>query len=520
MSFQSRIEAAVPTRLGSGAHPLLIMILAATMAAAALRFWEIGSRSLWLDEAYSGWFSALSWSGLWLETPHYEPHPPLYYSLLKLWRLFAGDEAGALRGLSAISGIVTVPVMALAGHELAKLASVRRPLLLAGAAAALAAISPRLHVVAQDARPYALLTLAYAVAIYGWLRLAGSFRKGGDGRRSDWALLGAGTAFTLWLHGIGILYAGALFGSLLLTALPGASRRRWRRMAATVTIVAAIYVPCLAMLFGRSGDWAGGWLRWDAAGFPSDLLQLYGLHHWDEKATPVLAMIAVPILLFAAIRTLARSGQDAIAWSMGLLLLAPPLAAALISQLGTPLFIPRTQVAVLVPAYLLVAYALATAPGRKPAVGAALFALLFLANLGQAMVRPDLEPWREIATVLKREMRPADVIWVYPNDVKIPLERALGTADDIEPIPAPYPAVDVPGTHPSGSPAVVAIDAAQARAWAASHAPGPGATIWLLRGGPAYFDPDGAVLAELARGRRHGEPREWLDIELRPLRPR
>ena len=43
-------------------------------------------RPLWLDEAYSAWFSAQSWHVLWTDVPTYETHPPFYYSLLKLWR--------------------------------------------------------------------------------------------------------------------------------------------------------------------------------------------------------------------------------------------------------------------------------------------------------------------------------------------------------------------------------------------------------------------------------------------------
>ena len=522
MTFQSRIEAAAPE--ASAAVPvvprwqLLVVILAALVAAALLRIWGIGTRSLWLDEAYSGWFSALSWAELWFQTPKYEPHPPLYYSLLKLWRMVAGGEAAGLRTFSALAGVATVPVMALAARDLARLTRAPRPLLLVAIAAALAALAPRLYVIGQDARPYAALTLAYAGAILGWLRLTLAFRAGGEGHRRDWAMLGIATAFVLWLHGIGILYAGALFAALLLTAAPGATRARRLRLAATVAAVILVYLPCVAIIAARSGDWSGGWLGWDASKFPGAMLELYGLHHWDELATPAIALAAMPALLFVAVRTIAR-GDRAVAWAMALLLLAPPLGAAIISQLGTPVFIARTQVAVLVPAYLLVAYALASLPRRPARLAGGALALLFLVNLAQAIARPDLEPWRDIAATLQREMRPGDVIWVYPNDVKIPLERALGSGDRIVPIPAPFPALDASGTHPSGSPAVVAIDGANARQWATRNAPPAGATAWLLRGGPVFFDPDGAVLAELGRGRRHGRPREWLDIELRPLRP-
>ena len=343
--------------------------------------------------------------------------------------------------------------------------------------------------------------------------------EGAAGRRRDWATVGGGTALVLWLHGIGILYAGALFASLLLSAQPGASRQRWLRLMVTVAAVLLVYAPCLAILIGRSGDWSSGWLPWSPTRFPGAMLELFGLHRFEEMVTPTIALAAMPLLIVAGIRALLRGGERPLARSLALLMLTPPLAAAIVSQVGTPVFLPRTLVGVLIPAYLAIAYALATLPKREATAAGALLALLMLANLAQAVTRPDLESWREVAATLKRQMRPGDVIWVYPNDVKIPLERALGDGARIDPIPAPYPAVGFPGTHPSGSPAVVAINAATARVWASRHAPPPGATIWLLRGGPSFFDPDGTVLDELARGRRHGHARKWLDLELRPLRP-
>jgi hypothetical protein len=56
----------------------LRLAIGVVLLALTVRLTGIGSRSLWLDEAYSAWFSALSWNTLWTEVPTYEPHPPFY----------------------------------------------------------------------------------------------------------------------------------------------------------------------------------------------------------------------------------------------------------------------------------------------------------------------------------------------------------------------------------------------------------------------------------------------------------
>jgi predicted membrane-bound mannosyltransferase len=83
-------------RVGWRATPLTVAA-AAVLLALAVRLNGIALRPLWLDEAYSAWFSTRSWDYLWTAVPTYEPHPPFYYSLLKLWRGLAGGGAVALR---------------------------------------------------------------------------------------------------------------------------------------------------------------------------------------------------------------------------------------------------------------------------------------------------------------------------------------------------------------------------------------------------------------------------------------
>ena len=79
--------------------------------AIALRLINLGSRPLWLDEAFSAWFSDQSFHYLWTVLPTYEAHPPFYYSLLKCWRSMVGESHAAMRGLSVLFGTLTVPVI-------------------------------------------------------------------------------------------------------------------------------------------------------------------------------------------------------------------------------------------------------------------------------------------------------------------------------------------------------------------------------------------------------------------------
>src|SRR5206468_3148888 len=59
---------------------------ALTLLALLLRLTDLGSRPLWLDEAFSAWFSDRSFYYLWHVLPTYEAHPPFFYSVLKVWR--------------------------------------------------------------------------------------------------------------------------------------------------------------------------------------------------------------------------------------------------------------------------------------------------------------------------------------------------------------------------------------------------------------------------------------------------
>ncbi|MDH5477593.1 MAG: hypothetical protein OEY50_04625, partial [Nitrospinota bacterium] len=82
---------------GNSDNRHLWILGAMTLAGAALRFFLIDKESLWMDEAYSVWFSQRPLGELWSQVPAYETHPPFYYTILKGWTFLFGQGEGALR---------------------------------------------------------------------------------------------------------------------------------------------------------------------------------------------------------------------------------------------------------------------------------------------------------------------------------------------------------------------------------------------------------------------------------------
>ena len=155
-----------------GLSPSALGLVAIIALGLLLRIHQIGAASLWYDEIFSAYWIHRPLSYLWTDGLIIETTPPLYYSLLKLWVAFAGDGDVALRLFSAAASTATIPLVFLLGAELATPA--------AGLLAALLfALSPMQIYYAQEARGYAMLPLAFALALLGLLRFLRAARCAG-----------------------------------------------------------------------------------------------------------------------------------------------------------------------------------------------------------------------------------------------------------------------------------------------------------------------------------------------------
>jgi 4-amino-4-deoxy-L-arabinose transferase-like glycosyltransferase len=139
--------------LRTGRSKLVVagLVLLITLLGLGLRLYRLDAQSLWYDEGFSVYLARMGLGEITANTAA-DIQPPLYYYLLHGWIQLFGDTELALRSLSVLFGVLTIPLM----YAMAlRLFSSRLAGLLA---ALLIAVSP-LHVwYGQEARMYTLLT--------------------------------------------------------------------------------------------------------------------------------------------------------------------------------------------------------------------------------------------------------------------------------------------------------------------------------------------------------------------------
>ena len=159
---------------------------------------------------------------LWNLVPQCDPHPPLYFALLKLWMQVFGDTPVAMRSLGAALSVATVGCVIAAGWQINA-----RTGLIAGL---LFATAPFQIEFAQDARPYALFALGAALFAFGVLRLMRHEAPAHSGARSSriggWVGLIGGGIIAVWTNNTAILMLGALGSASLVLAISDPRARR------------------------------------------------------------------------------------------------------------------------------------------------------------------------------------------------------------------------------------------------------------------------------------------------------
>ena len=327
---------------------LLFLVLLLTLAlAAGLRFYQLGSQSLWSDEGNS---AALAARGLVqiARDAAADIHPPLYYWLLRLWTQVAGTSEAGLRSLSAALGVLLVLVTANLGRRLfGRTASL--------AVAFIAAIAPFQVYYSQEARMYILLALEAALAanLFWWLidREDRALPEAGDqARPPSLAPLPAVLLVITWALGLYTHYAFpvliALF-SLLYAIWLLVTRRRghflWRALRWVVWLAATLilYVPWLPTALRQLIAWPGVETTRGLADQIRLLLLTLGLGPVAQPETaiwwvwplPVLALIgALPWRMAGQV---GQTGSERLRWFRWLIPLAWALAPlAMILGLG------------------------------------------------------------------------------------------------------------------------------------------------------------------------------------------
>lgn len=495
------------------------LCLLVCLAGLALRLPSLASRSLWLDETYSAWFSALPLRELWTSVPLYETHPPMYYTLLKGWASLFGTSEAGLRSLSVVASVATIFVLAVCGRLLRAGPMAEK----AGLVAALFLAVNRGNIeFAQQARPYGLETLCAAVAIVLSVMLLRRLAPAQPGATGPvtlgqlWpTILGLGLAggCTLWLHNTAIFIAFGIWAGLalaLLTSVRGNRQLQFQALAISGALALLIWSPLVPILIQQSANMAkmSFWVKFQH----QDLLSAWYLAGGGERAIIPVALLG----LLGAWVVWRRERHSAL---LLLTIVIVPLAVVLAySALVKPIYISRLFEWLAPPLMMLAALG-AMGGIKKPVLraGAVLVVAALSVHASSKFYRAESEDWRALAATITAGAQPGDVLIVLPNELNVPLQyyaaRAAGFPA-VQYVPAPFPALDLAG-HPYignlGAPAIVAADSKLVRSAMATHR-----RVWLMTRREWMYDPQHIVRNEVAAARKlvssHGAMGIKLDL--------
>jgi mannosyltransferase len=368
-----------------GADPR-VAIAGLTALAAVLRFAAIGHQGFWFDEANTALlvhFSAGKMLGL---LPHTESTPPLYYCIAWVWaRVFGFREVG-LRSLSAVAGVLTVPVAYAAG---AKLISRRAGVMVA----ALTATSPLLIWYSQEARSYALVVLLCAMTL---LTFAYALSAPAPRTLAAWA---AACALALAAHYFAVLAVAPEAAWLLVT------HRRRRSVQVAVGAIALAGLALIPLAISQQGTGNSNWI----AKFPLHLrlsqVAPQFMLGFGAPAGRWLRVIDAVVIVAAVALLWWRGGQEERrgARLAGGLAVAGALAMLALLAAGVDELITRNIIVLWLPLALVVAAGLGASRARALGLAGAavLCATGVVAVVGVAvdrnLERPD---WRLVARAL------------------------------------------------------------------------------------------------------------------------
>ena len=345
------------------------LALVVTLAAFLGRCWELGRQSFWWDEAYSAVVARASPATIIATVAAEDFHPPLHYLLLHVWRQIAGESEYALRFTSVAFGTATVALAFATGRRLfGRAGGLTAGLLAAG--------SPFLWYYATEARMFA--PAAFLALLTLWLA-----------HRRAWLWLGLVTALSLYTY----YYSLFVLAPVALLALASGWPAR-RGFVGAMALAAALYLPWLPVLLGRTQAWESPWtpptspsrvLAWT---WPTLLTGVPDVALWRE-VWPRAAMLAVAaallvIVLLALVLRAPPRYRPALLYAAAAGLL--PLGLIALVALFRPIYHPRYAATAAPGLYLAFAGAIAL-PSRQLRPARLLLALAVAALFGWGLAR-------------------------------------------------------------------------------------------------------------------------------------
>ncbi len=471
-----RSEPAAPDVVVSPRWAPLILAGAAVVFAAGLvlRFW---TRShLWLDEALTVNIANLPLRQIPGALRH-DGAPPLYYGLLHVWIRLFGTSAFAVRSLSGVFSVAAVPVMWLAGRRVA-VGTDRR--ITGPVSVVLLASSPFAIRYATETRMYSLVVL---MGLLGYLALARILERA-QPRRADLAAFALLCGLLTLTHYWALYLLTVLAAVLAWKAIRAEAGARHRYLQALVALLAGcvLFVPWLPTFWFQLRHTGTPWSDPASFGAMVNAISEFAGGRSSSGRALGLAFFALAGfgLLGAGIdRTRVEVDLRTRPRGRGLAIvvtgtLAIAIAAGLVSG-GA--FAARYAAVAFPPFLLLVTLGTTVFVDRRILTAVVAAAAVFGLITASGNVRTDRSQAGQIASVLRAQFQPGDIIGYCPDQLGPATARLL---------PAAYDQVTFP--RRTGPRFVNWVDyakvnqAADPLAFARflDHQAGAGHTVWLV----------------------------------------
>ncbi len=367
-----------------------------------LRFYYLGARNLWLDEAYSVLFAHMPAGPFWKLMWSREGNMLLYYVLLRGWVLL-GDTELLIRTPSVIFAVLSIPAMYLLGRSLFGR--------MTGLLAATLLSVHMFHVfLSQQARSYTLLLLVLLLSTQLFLR----FIQAPD-RKPYLAAYAAVSALAMYAH----VFASLVIASQFL-ALGRAQIRRvgWQRLAAAGALFLILALPMVAFVLLKNK----GQLDWvpplSAHTFVDGIYAMTGYGNW-----PLLVLYVALALM--ALAWGANSDSEAFRLRLVGLWVAFPLGVMLAFSFHKPILYSRFLL-ISVPGMILLAAqgAVVIARRRPPLrwISAALVVImagLAIRSTWSYLHRPVCPDWKPATQMVVARAGPQDAICFAGNGAEV-----------------------------------------------------------------------------------------------------
>lgn len=391
------------------------------IAAAAIRLWNLGAESFWMDEIFSAQVVAHPWGKILDNIP--SDKPPLDYFLQRLASPlgepeFAHRLPAALAGILAILGIF-VWARQLGGDRIALVAFL------------LAAFNPFLIEYAREARPYSLSLALLAwqqVAFVGWWRELNRAPLNPDMTLNWWLvylMLSVLALYTLYVTVL--VLALHLVFAIILFFMPNARPGRGLIMQAApfagVSVVMALCALAAVPLLGRVQVAPPAAYHWRFLGWdPRLLLDAFAAHFVFPPLPPVAMILAAAILTGFALAGLAilwcRSRAEALLLAL-LTLVFWLILYGFYAVIDRQYYV-RYSIFLAAGLCLLIAFSIEALLARRRLHGpvAFLLAAYCLAAAGHhILTRPHRVDWRAAARELVIRAAPSDRILIDPYNI-------------------------------------------------------------------------------------------------------